>query len=594
MKKLIAAVVVLGLGAAGVWAYLTYAVVKVEPQILEATITRGDITEVVQATGTLEALRTVTVGSQVSGTVSDILADYNTIVKKDMIIAKIDPSLLQVQVEIQKANIAKQETDIASQQIQLEDAQRTLARTKELFANKLATQQAAEQADLAVRTRAASIESAKKSLFQTQKSLEQAELNVSYCTIKSPIDGVIVQRIADVGQTVQASMTSPQFFVVATDLTTLRLTGGVDEADIGKIRPGQTVTFTVTAYNKTFRGVVDRVRLNAQNQNSVVTYQVVANVDNPNLELRPSMTATLKIVIETAPNVVKIPNSALRFKPTKDMYEALGATPPTPGQRPGGPGMNGQNGAPGGPGGPGMTPGSAPAGAPASGAPAAGAAASGASAAAQTTPPAADPNAQNPQSGRTGGRGGSNRNNRNAGGTGFGGQNSSATLTPQELAILQQQYGSRTGGRGGAGGAGGSGRGGRNGQPANAVTGPVVPLTERGKDKVDDLFAALDRPNAMGSVWTWDPAGKQLKAVTVRTGISDGAFTELVAGDLQPNVSKVLTGIIVPVVVKPGANPLMGNQPGRGNPGGMQPGTPGGGGGGRGGAGGGGGGRGGN
>jgi HlyD family secretion protein len=243
MKKLIAAVVVLGLGAAGVWAYLTYAVVKVEPQILEATITRGDITEVVQATGTLEALRTVTVGSQVSGTVSDILADYNTIVKKDMIIAKIDPSLLQVQVEIQKANIAKQETDIASQQIQLEDAQRTLARTKELFANKLATQQAAEQADLAVRTRAASIESAKKSLFQTQKSLEQAELNVSYCTIKSPIDGVIVQRIADVGQTVQASMTSPQFFVVATDLTTLRLTGGVDEADIGKIRPGQTVTF---------------------------------------------------------------------------------------------------------------------------------------------------------------------------------------------------------------------------------------------------------------------------------------------------------------------------------------------------------------
>ena len=593
MKKLIAAVVVLGLGAAGVWAYLTYAVVKVEPQILEATITRGDITEVVQATGTLEALRTVTVGSQVSGTVATIDADYNTIVKKDQIIATIDPSLLQVQVEIQKANIDKQQTDINSQQIQLEDAQRTLARTKELFTNKLATQQAVEQADLSVRTRVASIESAKKSLFQTQKSLEQAELNVSYCTIKSPIDGVIVQRIADVGQTVQASMTSPQFFVVATDLTTLRLTGGVDEADIGKIRPGQTVTFTVTAYNKTFRGVVDRVRLNAQNQNSVVTYQVVANVDNPNLELRPSMTATLKIVIETAPNVVKIPNNALRFKPTKDMYEALGATPPTPGQRPGGgPGMNGQTG---GPGGPGAAPGAPAAGAPAAGAPAAGAAGAGAAAVAPKTSGAADPAADpNAQAGR-GGRGGSNRNRNGAGGTGFGGQGGSSTLTPEQLAAFQQQYGNRNGGTG-AGGRGGqgNGRGGRNAQAANAVVGPVVPLTERGKDKVDDLFAALDRPSAMGSVWTWDPTAKQLKAVTVRTGISDGSFTELVNGDLQPNVSKVLTGIIVPVVVKPGSNPLMGQQPGRGNPGGMQPGNPGGGGGGRGGAAGGGGGRGGN
>jgi HlyD family secretion protein len=590
MKKLIAAIVILGLGAAGVWAYMTYGVVKVEPQILEATITRGDITEVVQATGTLEALRTVQVGSQVSGTVSDILADYNSIVKKDQVIARIDPSLLQVQVEIQKANIAKQETDITSQQIQLEDAQRTLGRTKELYANKLATQQAVEQAELTVRTRTASIESAKKSLFQTQKSLEQAELNVSYCTIHSPIDGVIVQRIVDVGQTVQASMTSPQFFVVAQDLTTLRLTGGVDEADIGKIRPGQTVTFTVTAYNKTFRGVVDRVRLNAQNQNSVVTYQVVANVENPNLELRPSMTATLKIVIETAPNVVKIPNAALRFKPTKDQYEALGATPPTPGQRPGGPGMN-AGGGPGGPGGA-QDKGNAPAGAPG---------ANGASAPppqAGAAPPAGDqPPADQPQQQQNGRGGRNSRNNRNgSGGQGFGGQGGTQ-LTPEQIAQFQQQYGNGARGTGGTGRTGGQGRGGRNQQPANATAGPIVPLTERGKDKVDDLFAALDRPSAMGAVWTWDPAAKQLKAVTVRTGISDGSFTELVAGDLTPNVSKVLTGIIVPVVVKPGSNPLMGNQPGRGNPGGMQPGGqggPGGGGGGGRGGGGGGGGRGGN
>jgi len=561
MKKLIAAFVLLGLAGVGVWAYLTYGVVKVEPTIMEATISRGDITEAVTATGTLEALRTVQVGSQVSGTVSEMDADYNSIVKQGQVIARIDPTLLQVQVDIQQANIEKQQTDIESQKIQLLDARRTLARTQDLLAAKLTTQQALEQAQLAVDTKVAGIASSEKALIQTQKALDQAKLNVSYCTITSPIDGVVVQRQADVGQTVQASMTAPQFFQLAQDLTTLRLTGGVDESDIGKIRPGQVVTFTVQAYPKTFRGVVDRVRLNATNSNNVVTYQVVANVDNQNLELRPSMTATLKIIIETAPNVVKIPNNALRFKPTKDMYEALGATPPQPGQRPG---MNAQaadaNGQPPAPGAPQM--------------------------AQNASAPGAQPG-QSAQPGQGQNGQGQNRQNRNGGRGGFG---SSSGATPEQMAQLQQQYGRPGGGNGGGRGGGRGGRGKNADAAANEVKGPLVPLTDRGKDKVDDLFAALDRPTNPGSLWTWDPTTKQLKAISVRTGITDGTFTELIAGDVQPNVTKVLTGIIVPVSVKPGANPLMGNQPGRGaNPGGLTPGNQGGGGRGAGGGGGGGG-----
>jgi len=543
MKKLITALVFILIAGGGVYAYYKYGRTEEKPQVIQTLVSRGPITQSVQATGTLEALRTVNVGSQVSGTVIMLGADYNSIVKKDQVLARLDPTLLETQVKVQQANIDKQQTDIASNEVQLENDKKTLARAQAQFDAHLLSQQDLDTADLAVKTRMATIDSAKKLLVTSQAALEQAQLNVKYCTITSPIDGVVVQRQVDTGQTVQASMTTPTFFQLASDLTTLQLTGGVDEADIGYIRPGQDVSFTVDAYQQqVFHGKVDRVRLNATTTNNVVTYQVVANVANSDLKLRPSMTATLKIIIQTSDNVLRVPNTALRFKPTADMYAALGIQPPAPGQ---GRGMNGGGGSGNGGG--------------ANGSPAAStdqaSKATGSSA-------AGDQTAQN----------GQNQNRRNGGGRGGGfGQGGMASMTPEQRQQLMNQYG---GGRGG-------GRGGRNGRPAaNDTTTPIVPITQRNADRIDDLFAPLTRTSAPGTVYVWDEAGKALKRVGIMVGITDGQVSEVTSGDLQPG-EQIVTSIIIPLSLRPSTagNPLMGNQPRGGGPGGMQPGGgPGGGG----------------
>jgi hypothetical protein len=406
---------------------------------------------------------------------------------------------------------------------------------------------------------------------------------------------------------VQASTTTPQFFLLATDLTKMKLTGGVDESDIGKIHPGQTATFTVEAYmtpQQTFTGLVNSVRLNAQTQNNVVTYQVICDVVNPDLKLRPGMTASIKIEINKADNVTRIPNSALRFRPSKDMYAALGIAQPTGGAGGGGrgaaaPGQMGQ---------------AAPGAAPAAGAPA-------------TTPATQDQVAQNkaggaaggtqaPSGGRQGGaqfgqgQGGGNRQpgqgggNRQPGQGGGGrGGNFASSLTPaqqkqwadiqklprdQQMAAMQKAGISFGGGRGGAGGGGGRG----NRGAANAVQGPVMTATqhaaEAGVDTIDKLYLALPRAEGRSQVWiaTEDPTTKKvdLKSISLRTGITDGQWTELITGDIQPG-TEVVTGIILPVVKTSttSTNPLMQQQQQRGGPGGMPGGRGGGGGGGRGG-----------
>jgi HlyD family secretion protein len=527
MKKLITALMFVLVLGGGVFAYYKYGRVEEKPQVIQALVSRGPITEVVQATGTLGAVRTVNVGAQVSGTVIELDADYNSMVKKDQVVARLDPTLLQTQVKVEQASVDKEQTDIDMNEIQLVNDQKNLARAQAQFDAHLLDQQDLDTAELAVKTRMSTIESDKKLLVTMQAALTQAKLNVQYCTIISPIDGVVVQRLVDIGQTVQSSMTTPTFFQLASDLTTLQLTGGVDEADIGKIRPNQTVSFTVDAYpQQVFVGKVDRVRLNATSVSNVVTYQVVANVANADLKLRPSMTPTMKIIIQTSDNVIRVPNTALRFKPTADMYAALGAEPPAQGQ---GRGQNGGGGNGGGGNGGGANGGGANA--------------------------TADQTAQNGQN-----------PNRRAGGFG---QGSMASMTPEQRQKLMNQFG---GGRGG-------GRGGRNGRPGTQPDAPIVPITERNADRIDDLFAPLQRPTLPGTVYVWDEAGKQLKRVAIGIGITDGQTTEVVSGDLQPG-AQVVTSIIVPVSLRPttAGNPLLGNQPRGGGPGGMQPGGPGGGG----------------
>src|SRR5690606_879780 len=330
MKRLVTTLGLLAVAGGCAWYFFVYGKAEEPPQIIRAVISRGTIIEAVQATGTLEALRTVQVGPQVSGTIIELNADFNSIVRRGQVVARLDPSLLQTQVDIQAANIERQETDIEMQRVQLEDAERNLARTKELFEKGLANQTQLEQAELAVKTRQAQIAAAEKQLVQARANLAQAELNVSYTEVKSPIDGVVVNRLVDVGQTIQSSMNITPFFEIATDLNTLRLTAGVHEADIGKIRPGMKVEFEVDTYpNTTFHGTVENVNLNATVQSNVVTYPVWIIVPNPDYRLRPSLTANLRIIVNTAEDVLRIPNATLRFRPSAEMITALGLEPPT-------------------------------------------------------------------------------------------------------------------------------------------------------------------------------------------------------------------------------------------------------------------------
>ena len=223
MKRLVAFIVLLIAGGGGAYYYYVYGKPVEKPTVMQAAISQGDIVEAVQASGTLDPVRRVDVGSQVSGQVQELYVDFNSNVTQGMLLAKIDPTLLETQVQIQKANIARQEGDIDNQMVQLEDVKKQLERTRAMFEKGLQNQQQLEQAELAVKMRQAQIDSAKKQLVQAQANLAQAELNVSYTEIRSPIDGVVVDRRVDRGQTVQASMTSPQFFILATDLHTLKL-----------------------------------------------------------------------------------------------------------------------------------------------------------------------------------------------------------------------------------------------------------------------------------------------------------------------------------------------------------------------------------
>lgn len=328
MKKLLATVMCVAAGVAG-WYYLRAKEAPANPEVVNATVSRGPITETVQASGTIEPLRRVNVGSQVSGTVTAIYADFNSMVTAGQLLAEIDPTLLEMQVKVQEAAVERQKNDIATQELQLADIKRTRDRVQELYDKQLQPLQQLEAAELNVRTRESQVLSARKQLIQTEAGLEAARLNLSYTKIYAPIDGVVVNRRVDRGQTVQASMTTPSFFMLTTPLQLLKLNALVDEADVGRVRPGQTVRFRVNTFGQElFTGTVDAVRLNASNNNSVVTYPVWVSVPNDDLRLRPGMTATVHIEVSGATEVVRVPNDALKFRPTRAIYQAFGKDAP--------------------------------------------------------------------------------------------------------------------------------------------------------------------------------------------------------------------------------------------------------------------------
>jgi HlyD family secretion protein len=327
MKKLLILIVSLVVSWSG-YHFLAYGPAE-PPAIMQATLTEGPIVQRIQTTGSLQPLRTTPVGSQVSGVVAALYADFNSIVRKGQVIATLDRALFEAQVDLQNAAYERQLVEIANQEAQLDDATTQLARTQALFERELVTRQQLEQAALTVKTRTSSLESARRQLLTATANLDQAKLNLSYTIIKSPVDGVVISRDVDAGQTVQSSMNVAQFFTLASDLRRLQLTANVDEAEIASVRPGLPVSFTVDAYpGQRFAGTVTAVQLNALSSSNVVSYPVLIETENAELKLRPGMTAAVSIQVDTARNVLRVPNQALRFRPTADTYAALGLTPP--------------------------------------------------------------------------------------------------------------------------------------------------------------------------------------------------------------------------------------------------------------------------
>lgn len=271
-------------------------------------VTRGDMEVVVTATGTLSAVTTVQVGSQVSGTLAKINVDFNDKVTKGEIIAQIDPTFLEASVRDAEASLQRTTA-------QYNEAKRNFERTKTLLEKNLASQ---AEYDAAL-TQYESNNAARK---QTEAQLERAKINLRYATIKSPIDGVVISRAVDVGQTVAASLSAPTLFTIANDLTKMQVQASVDEADIGKVKIDQTVTFTVDAYpEQTFRGKVRQVRLSPKVEQNVVNYTVIIDVPNDDMKLMPGMTATVTILVTKKESVLKVPTLALRFNPPEDQIE---------------------------------------------------------------------------------------------------------------------------------------------------------------------------------------------------------------------------------------------------------------------------------
>jgi HlyD family secretion protein len=325
---------------------------------LTAVIERGDISKTISATGQIQAVVTVQVGSQVSGTIAEMYVDYNSLVKKGQVVAKLDPATFQAQLDQARANLANAEASVRTTEsavinaeanlkaaeansertrVAMEDAQRVLRRAMELYQSGVipqrdleSAQAAADQTAATYRQTIAQIDQAKAQLLSAKSQLNQAkaqvlqttaavqlaEVNLSHTIITAPIDGVVVARNIDVGQTVAASFQAPTLFLIANDLTKMQVLADIDEADVGQLGPQSQVTFTVDAYPRdNFRGRISQIRLKPEKVQNVVTYTAVIDVDNPELKLKPGMTANVTVTVANRKNVVKVPNAALRFRP---------------------------------------------------------------------------------------------------------------------------------------------------------------------------------------------------------------------------------------------------------------------------------------
>ena len=512
MKKAVITFFLVGVGFSA-YAYYSMRTVEFIPEVTIVTASRGVIADTVGATGTLEAVTTVQVGSQVSGIIQNLSADFNSIVREGEVIARLDPSLFQTQIEQARANLVRAQADVERQRVSVDDAKTKFARAEGLAARNLIPQTELEAAIVAVRTAEAQIKSSEAQVTQAEASLNQTEVNLQHTIITAPIDGIVISRAVDVGQTVAASMSAPELFVLAADLTKMRVIANIDEADVGRIRPGQLVTFTVDAYAaQEFEGTVSQIRLDPIVLQNVVTYATVIDVPNPDLTLKPGMTATVTLEIARRDDVVRIPNTALRFRPTPQMFAALNQ--PVPEELQGGRGGRGGN-------------------------------------AAAVVDAASGARAQGAPGGFGGGAPGQGRG---PGGGGFGGGDidpeqlrqmveRTQNMPPEERERMRQQFGGGDGRGGGDGGRSGQGGpGGERRRQAAANQGPTIPAVERGARTIDALFAPLPPTTSTGRLWLFD--GVALQPMQVGLGITDGSFSELLSGDIASG-AELVTGVTI-------------------------------------------------
>jgi len=568
MKKLISIIIVLVVVGAGVGAYY-YKKGGAEPTVTTLQVSRGDIIDQVGATGTLQAVTTVQVGTQVSGIVQDLYADFNSIVKKGQIIARLDPSLLQTALDTAQANLVNAQANLERQKVAVDDANTKLKRAQELFAKNLEPRTDLETAEVAAKQAEAQLKSTQSQIVQAEAAVNKAKVDLDHTIITAPIDGIITSRNVDKGQTVASSMQAPTLFIIAADLTKMQVNANIDESDVGRMRPGQTVRFRVDAYpNDTFVGTVDQVRLNPTTVQNVVTYSTVIDVPNPDYRLMPGMTANLNIEVARRSNVLRVPNAAIRFRPTRDTFTALNQaiTPDIERALGGGRGGFGGRGFGRDSGGMSGTGVGARNGQPANGQ-------------GNGRPSADGQQAANaPQGGSAYQRGGGDV----GAGSGSGGRGNFSNMTPEErqkrmqerLAQMtpeqRQQFEARMKERG-------VNMGGQNDQPGARPQNAKAPQSTEsramasGAQSIDALFGPLPTVESRGRVWLY--INKQLKPVNLRLGISDGTWTEVLDGnELQPGtdvVTNVTTGLETqqrPGNQNPGSgNPLMGPQ--RGGPG---------------------------
>ena len=468
MKKVLVSGILIALGFSA-YGYLSFRTVEFVPEVSTVRLVRGDILDTVGAVGALEAVTTVQVGSQVSGIIEALYADFNSIVRVGDVIARLEPSLFEMQTEQARANLARAEAEVERLRVTLQDTQAQLTRSEDLAAKDLISDSEFEAAQIAVRSAEAQLKSSEASATQSRASLNQSEVSLGHTVITAPIDGIVIARQVDVGQTVAASMSAPELFIIAADLTEMQVIANIDESDVGRIRPGQPVTFTVDAYtDEQFTGRVSQVRLEPVLLQNVVTYATVIDVPNNELKLKPGMTATVTLEIARRENVLRVPTSALRFRPTPAMFAALNQPVP-----------------------------------------------------------------ELLQQGTDERRSSSNSSGSGFGDISDARRQAMREqiqrMTPEQRAefFASRRRNSDDDSRGLRGQP--RGRNGRGGSPQRTEqrVKPAIPAVERGATTIDALFSPLEVPETNGRVWVL--SNDRLRPVDVKLGVTDGTATELLA-----------------------------------------------------------------